>query len=65
MACESDSRGRLGLESVALPEAEKMRKVLQAALQINAGEIAKQHAEPEHIKQAIFEARLIQVNTVM
>lgn len=65
LACEADSRGRLGLEQVALPEAEMMRKALHAALQVNAGEIAKQHAEPEQIKQAIYEARLIQVKAAL
>jgi tRNA nucleotidyltransferase (CCA-adding enzyme) len=65
LACEADSRGRLGLEKIALPEAEVMRKALRAAMQINAGEIAKQYAEPEQIKQAIYEARLMQVKAVM
>jgi tRNA nucleotidyltransferase (CCA-adding enzyme) len=65
LACQSDSRGRLGLENVALPEADKMRSALDAAMQINAGEIAKQHAEPKQIKQAIFDARLRQVKEVM
>jgi tRNA nucleotidyltransferase (CCA-adding enzyme) len=65
LACEADSRGRLGLENVALPEADIMRKALHAAMQINAGDIAKNHSGPEAIKQAIFEARLIQVKTII
>ncbi len=65
LACEADSRGRLGLENIDLPEAELMRKVLRAALQINAGDIAKNFAGPEAIKQAIFEARLIQVKAIL
>lgn len=65
LACEADSRGRLGLEHIALPEADLMRKALHAALQINAGDIAKNYTEAEAIKQAIFEARLIQVKTIL
>jgi tRNA nucleotidyltransferase (CCA-adding enzyme) len=64
-ACESDSRGRLGLENVALTEATVMRKALKAANNINAGEIAKQCEGPEQIKDAIFNARLEQVKLVM
>lgn len=64
-ACEADSRGRLGLENTALPEADVIRKALKAATQINAGDIAKQYAEPEHIKQAIYQARLALVKAMM
>lgn len=65
LACEADSRGRLGLEKAALPEASLMRKALRAALQINAGDIAKSHTEPESIKQAIFAARLVQLKAIL
>jgi len=65
LACEADSRGRLGLENIALPEADLMRKALHAAMQINAGDIAKNYAEPEAIKQAIFDARLIKVKAIL
>jgi len=64
-ACESDSRGRLGLESQPLPEADVMRKAMQAAMNINAGEIAQQYQHPEEIKKAIYEARLAQVKSVL
>jgi tRNA nucleotidyltransferase (CCA-adding enzyme) len=64
-ACESDSRGRLGLENVSLPEADIMRKALKAAININAGEIAKQYDKSEQIKQAIYNARLEQVKLVL
>lgn len=57
-ACECDSRGRTGLENCALPEAELLKKVLQAALTVDAGAIAKIHNEPEKIKNAVFKARL-------
>jgi tRNA nucleotidyltransferase (CCA-adding enzyme) len=57
-ACESDSRGRTGLENCALPETDLILTALQAASSIDAGAIAKQHTEPEKIKIAVFEARL-------
>lgn len=64
-ACEADSRGRLGLENVALPEADVMRRVLKAAKDINAGDIAAQYKQPEDIKQAIYEARLEKVKLTL
>jgi len=64
-ACEADARGRLGLEETALPQAAVMRKVLMAANNINAGEIAKQQSGPEQIKQAIYDARLAEVKAVL
>ena len=57
-ACECDSRGRAGLENCELPETSLIQHALQAAQNIDAGAIAKQHIEPEKIKAAIFEARL-------
>ncbi len=57
-ACECDSRGRTGLENCDLPEAKLMKVALQAALNIDAGALAKGITEPEKIKQAVFEARL-------
>ena len=61
-ACECDSRGRTGLENCALPETDLILAALQAAQSIDAGAIARQHAEPEKIKAAISEARLEAVN---
>ena len=65
LACEADARGRLGLEKMALPEADMLRAALKASLQINTGDIAQQHSEPEQIKQAIYQARLIQINNLL
>jgi tRNA nucleotidyltransferase (CCA-adding enzyme) len=64
-ACESDSRGRTGLENCALLEAELLKKVLQAALTIDAGAVASAFTEPEKIKQAVFEARLEALKQVL
>ena len=57
LACECDSRGRLGLENCPLDEAEHLRKALLAALTVDAGAIARACASPAHIKQAVAEAR--------
>ena len=64
-ACECDSRGRMGLESCNLPEAALLSKALQAAQTVDAGIIAKAFIQPEKIKSAIFEARLLAVKQVI
>ena len=64
-ACEADSRGRTGLESCATPAADLMIKVLDAALSVDAGAVAKEFSEPEKIKAAVFEARLTAVKAVL
>ncbi len=62
-ACESDSRGRTGFELCDLPEALRLQQALSAALSVDAGTVAKQHSQPEQIKQAIYEARLKAIET--
>lgn len=57
LACECDSRGRLGLEHCPLDDAEHLRKALQAALVVDAGAIARQCTSPTQIKQAVADAR--------
>ena len=57
-ACECDYCGRPGYEDKKYQPAEFLRAVLQAALSINTGDIAKQWVEPELIKQHIYEERV-------
>ena len=57
-ACESDSRGRTGLENKPFPHADKLLKVLEAATSVDAGAVASQHSNPEKIKTAVLQARL-------
>lgn len=64
-ACECDSRGRLGLEQCPLAEAEHLMAALQAALTIDAGEIAKQSQSPAQIKQAVADARAAAIRQAM
>lgn len=64
-ACEADSRGRTGLENCAIPEADLVLKVLEAALSVDAGAVASTFSEPERIKIAVYEARLEAVKLVL
>jgi len=64
-ACECDSRGRLGLEQCPLAEAEHLMAALQAALAVDAGEIAKQCQSPAQIKQAVADARAAAIRQAM
>ena len=64
-ACESDSRGRTGLENCALPEMNFLLKALQAAQAVDAGAVAQKYSEPEKIKAAVFAARLEAVQNVL
>lgn len=64
-ACVADSRGRTGYQNCATPAADLMLKIFEAAISVDAGNIAKQHSEPEKIKTAIFAARLQAVQQVI
>jgi tRNA nucleotidyltransferase (CCA-adding enzyme) len=54
-------RGRPGYETQAFPEAEYLRRALQAAQGVDAGAIAAQFEAPEKIRDAIFNARVAAV----
>ena len=64
-ACESDSRGRLGFNDRPYPQAERMAAAFKAAAAVDAGAIAKQHSEPERIKEAIHQARVAAVRAAL
>ena len=55
-ACECDFRGRPGYPDKPFPEPDYLRQALQAALAIDAAEVAR-NADPAHIREAIFQAR--------
>jgi len=57
-ACESDSRGRTGYEDKPYTRAAVWLKMLEAAVAVDAGAVAKRFDEPEKIKQAVFDARV-------
>lgn len=61
-ACEADARGRLGFETQAYPQAERLRVALTACRAVDAGAVAKALADtPERIKDAVHRARIAQV----
>jgi tRNA nucleotidyltransferase (CCA-adding enzyme) len=64
-ACESDFRGRLGFDERPYPQAERMAAAFEAAAAVDSGAIAEQYAEPSRIKQAIHQARVAAVRTVL
>jgi tRNA nucleotidyltransferase (CCA-adding enzyme) len=47
------------------PQAELLKKVLLAAQSVDAGAIAGQYKQAEKIRDAIFQARLEAVKTVL
>jgi tRNA nucleotidyltransferase (CCA-adding enzyme) len=65
LACECDSRGRLGMENKPYPQAELLQKILKTALSVDAGAIASQHKHPEKIRDAIYQARLEAVKAIL
>lgn len=61
-ACESDARGRLGLEAQPYPQAERLRLALVAARAVDAGQVAAgMKGNPEGIKDAVHRARVAAV----
>lgn len=63
LSCESDSRGRTGMETKPYPQMAYLMKALEAAMGVDAGAVARQFSEPEKIRQAVFEARVEAVRT--
>jgi len=57
-ACESDARGRLGLEKQPYPQAERLRIALVAARAVDAGAVAAQAPSPGQIKESVHRARV-------
>lgn len=64
-ACESDARGRLGLNDRLYPQAARMAAAFKAAAAVDAGAIAKQHSEPTRIKEEIHQARVAAVRAAL
>ena len=65
LACECDSRGRLGLENCPLDDAQHLSAALQAAGAVDAGAIAKTCHSPAHIKQSVAEARIHAIQSAL
>jgi tRNA nucleotidyltransferase (CCA-adding enzyme) len=56
-ACESDARGRLGLQEQAYPQADYLAQMLAAAQAVDAGAIAAACSDPQQIEAKVDEAR--------
>ncbi|MEX3582444.1 MAG: multifunctional CCA addition/repair protein [Burkholderia sp.] len=63
-ACESDARGRFGLEEQPYPQAARLRIGLLAARSVDAGQVAAGlRGNPEGIREAVHRARIAAVAT--
>ena len=63
--CESDFHGRPGYENKPYVQADRLRTAFRTAQAVDAGAVAQQFAEPEAIRQAVYEARLHAVKTAL
>ena len=57
-ACEADYRGRKGLENRPYPQAERLRRALQAALAIRTADIPTDGLVGAQIGEKIRQARI-------
>ena len=65
-ACEADARGRLGFETSAYPQADRLRVALLAARAVDAGAVAARYADkPAGIKEAVHQARVKAVEAAL
>ena len=58
LACEADSKGRLGFETREYPQAEWLRDVFRVANNVSAKEFVGQGLKGKHIGEAISKERL-------
>jgi len=58
LACEADSKGRLGFETREYPQAEWLRDVFRVANNVSAKEFVEQGLKGKHIGEAISKERL-------
>lgn len=58
-ACESDARGRIGFELQELPYFQILLDILEEVMKVDAGTIARQQQNPDAIRDAVFNARVI------
>lgn len=65
IACESDARGRLGLENNPYPQAELMRLAAKAIREINSAELAKKAADKSMLPEIIRRARIQAVKSTL
>lgn len=64
-ACECDFRGRTGYEEKPIPHTAIWLKLLDAVMQVDAGAVARQYQESEKIREAVFQARVEVVRSLI
>lgn len=64
LACEADARGRTGLEQKPYPQADRLRRCLQAVRMVNVAPLAAQF-QKEELGQKIREARVQAVDDML
>lgn len=64
-ACISDFRGRPGYAETPYPQAEKLRSALDAALEVDAGAIAKTASNTMEIRDRVAAARIGAIQAVL
>ena len=65
LACEADSRGRLGLDDRPYPQADVFRLSFQAAKQVSINDLVKSGASGEEIKKQLNNRRAKAIATVI
>ena len=61
LACEADSRGRLGLEKRDYPQTDYLRKALSIVQNVSAGQFAAQGLKGKAVGEALHEERVKQL----
>lgn len=65
-ACECDQRGRAGCEDSPFPQMAYLQQAMRAAQAVNAGEVARRHADqPQRIPEAVHAARVEAVSAAL
>jgi tRNA nucleotidyltransferase (CCA-adding enzyme) len=65
-ASECDCFGRSGLDNIQFPQAAFLTTVLNAALSVNAGEVAQKYlGQPQKIAEAVRIARINAIRLVI
>lgn len=65
LACEADSKGRLGLEANPYPQADWIKQVFQAANEVSASEFVDQGLLGKEIGEAINKRRLEMITSLI
>lgn len=65
LACQADAQGRKGLEDQPYPQADLLRRCLEAAVRVDARQIAERYTNGRQIGEALFRERCEAVKSVL